>query len=309
MIVDVLQGKLLKTGKASLTVYQMQFSADDSGLMTYAVPQDVLKDGVTSGDMQVGLLDVADLSWRWQESLPGIRSGLYRIEGTTGELHAPGNAEHILPGIAFSPTADVLYVVNAEKDELTSVDFAAQTVETKAVQTKLSWIEQLLSLGATTAHAKVMDGHEKNLLVSPDGQTLYIAGARNEHSVEDGEFQFKHISLGLQVVRASDAVQTARFEVGSNDMSLSSDGKWLYIRRWNEITPVTEIFDTSSGKVTASIKDAYLRPTHRLDGRPVLVSDYTEGDTKTTLAVFSPNHPKPDAIWMIREYAWWLALP
>lgn len=309
MVVDVTQGKLLTQGKTGLTVHNMQFNADGSGLMVYAVTQDILQGNVTVGDPQVGLLDVADLHWRWKAALPSLRSGIYRKEGTTGELHVPGNAEQYIPGVVFAPTAGLLYIVNAEKDELTTIDFAAQTIRTIAIHTELSWLEQLLSLGTTTAYAKGIDSKEKHVLISPDGQTLYITAARGENSIEDGELQFKYIPLGLQIVRVADALQIAKFDTESNDMSLSADGKQLYLRTWNEAGPVTDVLDTLSGKFVASVKAAYLTPTHHLDGRPALISEYMGIDGKTTLAVFSPNNPKPDTAWVIDYYAWWLEFP
>ncbi len=313
LVVDVLQGKLLAQGKTGLSVYRMKFNADSTSLMVYAFPEDP-SDRTTTGDPVVGLLSVGDLSWQWRADLPGVRDGLYRKQGKTGELHAPGNAYLFAPGRIFAPNADLFYVANAEKDELVSVDFAARSVKTRAVHAELSWLEQLLALTAGRAQAKAMDGSEKSVIISPDGRFLYISAARNEFILkEGGASEFKRVLFGLQIVRAADAVETGKFETESTDMTISPDGKFLYLREWkselNAAFPVTNVFDTTQGKIIASLDNFYLTPTHRLDGQPALVSGYSTDSDQTQMAVFGADGMKPLYEWQTGDYASWLVLP
>jgi hypothetical protein len=314
IMVDTAQGKVVLEGKAGLPIHRIKFSADSTSLMVYGVPQDP-SNGVTDGDPAVGLLNASDFSWMWRSNLPGLRDGLYRKEGITGELHAPGNSFYFSPGHIFAPNADVLYIASAEKDELVTVDFAARSVQTRAIRPELSWFEQLLALTAGRARAKGMDGDEKSVIISPDGRFLYISGAHSEViTTKDDEPQFKRVSLGLQIVRTVDAVETGKFETESNDMSISPDGKLLYLRNWkskfNSAFPVTDIFDTSQGKIIASMDNFALIPTQRLDGQPVLVSGYsTDDNSGTQLAAFKTGSTHPLHEWRASDYASWFIFP
>lgn len=69
----------------------------------------------------------------------------------------------------------------------------------------ISWFERLLSLVAGPAHAKVADGTSKEVIISPDGRFLYVAGLENTPvQDENGEMQIISTPLGLQVIRIAD---------------------------------------------------------------------------------------------------------
>lgn len=313
LIVDVLQGKLLAQGKADLPVQRMKFTADSTSLMVYGTPRDKVH-GAADGNPVVGLLDAGDLSWQWRVELPEIRDGLYRKEGTTGDLYIPGNSFFVSPGVIFAPKDDVLYIVSAEENELTSVDFTARSLQTRAIHPEMSWLDQLLALTAGRAQAKGMNGNEKYVMISPDGRFLYISGAHSEViEKKENNPEFHRASLGLQIVRTADAVETGKFDTESTDMMISPDGKYLYLRNWinklNSASPFTDVFDTAQGKIIASVDNFYLTPTYRLDGQPALVSGYSTDSDAVRMASFGTGSMDPLHEWEIGGYATWLVLP
>ena len=235
-------------------VYSMKFKSDGSGLMIYGSKIDNrYKVNETSPDPPVTvLLDSADLSVRWKASLDGVHDGILPKDGSvdaTPDLTQPGSAIYLYPGLAFAPDRDILYVVHADEDKLTTVDFAAQKVATLDIKPQLSWIERLLSHGAIDAHAKVAEGTRKDAVISPDGQFLYIVGQRSELGETTGnETQVNNIPLGLQIVRTSDGSRLAHYDTDAQELSISADGQYLYLRSWG-VSPniaATQIFDTST---------------------------------------------------------------
>ena len=310
LVVDTLQGKILVQGKKDFAIRKMKFSAQGASLMLYGVPQD--SSGVTTGNPVAMLVGAGDLNTLWSAGLPRLRDGLYRKEGQTGDLHAPGQALQFIPGLAFAPRDDVFYIVDAEKDELVSVDFAARTIRAREVHAELSWFEQLLALTAGTARAKGADGNEKSAIISPDGRFLYVTSIHNESvKKKDGEWEFNQTPLGLQVIRTADAIETGKFETKANAPLVSADGNYVYLDIWGDGkgAPATQIFDTRQGKIIASMSGFLLTPTHRLNGAPVLVSGYTTNNGRTQLAVFEADSTDPIVKWPASDYAAWIIMP
>jgi hypothetical protein len=313
LVVDVQQGRILSRRETGLSLRKLKFSPDGAQLMVYGVPGEVSTE-VSSGDPVAGLLDVKDLSWLWRVSLPGVRDGVYRVEGKSGDLHTPGNAERFAPGLVFSPVKQALYVVNAEKEELINVDFEQRALTSLPIRPELSWLEQLLSLGASAAQAKGMAGNEKSIVIAPDGSFLYVLSIRNEMkaAVDGGSLEFIQIPQGLQIIRSSDAVETGRLETQASDMAISANGKSLYLHLWGsgeaDSRSGTDIFDTSE-KIIVDHQDDYLTPTRLVNGQPALVSQYLVGDHESRLAVFESESARLRQSWSTSSYASWLIFP
>jgi hypothetical protein len=190
---------------------------------------------------------------------------------------------------------------------LSIIDFEAQNVETLEIQTELSWFERLLSLTAGVAHAKVADGTSKQAVVSPDGQFLYVTGQRSE-SVQsnNGNWDMNQIPLGLEVIRISDGSRVERFDTDSSDLSLSTDGRLLYLRNWMDSEPWTEIFDISTGQVLTHKEWMYGTPALRMNGEPLLVSTYSTGEFSHHMSILSPDGSQLLSEWTSSGYVSWL---
>jgi len=308
----------VRQASLDLLAYNMKFTADGSGLMVYGSK---IENRYTVSEMSpdppvVVLLDSSDLSVRWNADLPGIRHGVVPKDeksDETADLHQPGQAIYLFPGLVFAPARDILYVVHPDEDKLTTVDFAAQEVDTVEIQPKLSWFERLLSLTAGVAHAKIAEGTSKRAVISPDGQFLYIVGQQND-LIQDkhGNWQVIENPLGLQIVRVDDGSRLTYIDTEASELSISPDGRYLYLRGWGEAQDGawTQVFDPSTNQFLDRMDGVWLVPTRRIDGAPVLASSvWLDSEHRHLNAVVDPKGLSALAEWSSSEYLAWLAMP
>jgi WD40 repeat protein len=291
-------------------ITRLRFTSDSKSLMLYGTVIDnrFTENEMSGGPPQVRLLDAADLTLLWSADLKAVRDGIFPTdEKVTPDLSQPGTAMYLSPGLVFEPEQNTLYVAHADSDQLSIVDFDAQKVETLEIQTELSWFERLLSLTADVAHAKVVDGTSKQVAVSPDGQLLYVVGMRSESvQSKNGNWEMKQIPLGLEIIRTSDGNRVERFETDASDLSLSTDGRFLYLRNWTDETPWTEVFDISTGQVLTHKEWIYATPALRMNGEPLLVSTYSTGEFSHHISIFQPDGSNRLAEWTSSNYVSWL---
>ena len=299
-------------------IYNMKFNAKGSGLMIYGSK---IENRYTVNEMSLDpplavLLASADLRVRWKTSLDGVHHGILpKDENTiaTTDITQPGQAIYLYPGLVFAPEDDVLYVVHADEDKLTVVDFAAQKATTLDIKPQLSWFERLLSLGVIHAHAKVAEGTRKEAVISPDGKFLYIVGQRSELGETTGnETQVNTFPLGLQIVRTSDRSRVAQYDTDAQELSISADGRYLYLRSWGVSPDVasTQIFDTSSNRIIARLNGMFLKPTRRIDGRPILGSSvWLENKRINHNFIVDPQNLSIMAEWDSAGFLTWLPTP
>jgi len=294
-------------------VHKLKFNTDGSGLIVYGTK---VENRYTVNEMSpespvAVLLDSADLGLRWEANLEGVRHGIVpkdENEGASVDMSQPGQAIYLYPGLAFAPEGDILYVVHPDEDKLTTVDFGAQNVSTAEIKPQLSWIERLLALTARVAHAKVAEGTSKYAVASPDGQFLYIVGQRND-LIQDknGNWQMISNPLGLQIVRAEDGSRLAQIDTEASELSISADGRYLYLRSWDETqnSPWTQMFDTSSSQSTARMDGMWLVPTRRANGAPILASSVWMNDKGEHRNVLVDSQSVL-AEWVSPDYLAWL---
>ena len=309
-IFDLEQGVVTAQKEEDFLITRLKFTADSASLMLYGMVIDNrFTENEMSGDPpQVRLLDARDLTPRWSVDLKAVRDGVYaKDEKVTPDLSQPGTAMYLSPAVVFAPDQNTVYVAHADSDQLTIVDFDAQKVETLEIQAELSWFERLLSLTAGVAHAKVADGTSKQAAVSPDGQLLYVVGMRNESvQSKNGNWDMNQIPLGLEIIRTSDGSRVERFETEAADLSLSTDGTFLYLRNWTDNAPWTEIFDISTGQVITHKAWIYATPALRVNGEPLLVSTYSTGEFSHHMSIFQPDGSQLLSEWTSSGYIAWL---
>jgi len=300
-------------------VNQMKFTSDGSKLMIYGYrtenPSTVNQQN--PDPPFVSLIDASDLSISWSADLEGIRHGIVPKDETSEEavdFTQPGNAIYLFPGLTFAPERDALYVVHADEEVLTTVDFDAQEIASVEIQPKLSWMERLLSLTAGVAHAKVAEGTTKHVTISPDGETLYIVGLSSELGEEkDNTWEIIENPLGLQVVRAEDGRRLARYDTEASDISISYDGHILFLQGWSQeyASGWTQIYDTTTNQpVTRIENNTWLVPTRRLNGEPILASSvYINGESEHQYTTVDPDDLSVLAEWSSADYLVWLKAP
>jgi hypothetical protein len=295
-------------------IARFQFTSDGSALMTYGTRtiNRFMSNEQTSGPPRAVLLDAQDLGVRWSVELAGVRDGVFPTDENAAEtvnLHAdPGAAIYFYPGLVFAPDRDKLHVVHADEEKLTTVDFGTRSVSTVDIQPRLSWFERYLMLAADMAHAKMANGSSRSAVISSDGATIYTIGSRHQASrLSNGDWEFTHIPLGLQVIDASDGSELYKLETDSSQLTISPDGDLVFIQSWDGL-PGTDVFDAQAGEITMRLKKAILRSTHRMDGTPVLVSAVTGPGERTDMAAYAVDGELLGE-WQVEGYGDWLIAP
>lgn len=306
---DLEQGVITAQTEEDFYITRMKFTADGKSLMLYGMTlQNRFTVNESAGAPQVRLLDAADLNPRWSAELEDVRDGVYPTdEAVAIDYNQPGTAMYLSPALAFAPNQDVLYVVHADSDHLTTVDFSTKKIATVEIQDQLSWFERLLSLTASVAHAKVANGTSKLAAVSPNGQFMYVVGMRNE-SLQDknGNWQMNQTPLGLEIIQTSDGSRVEHVETEASDLSLSTDGRFLYLRNWMENAPWSEIFDISTNQVITHKAWIYAVPALRMNGEPLLVSTYSTSEFSHHMSIFQPDGLEMLTEWTGSNYFAWL---
>jgi hypothetical protein len=314
-MVDVEQGMITARSQTDSFISRLKFTSNGGALMLYSPSPAMSPDGVGAAPPQVSLLNATDLSPRWSTELGSVRDGIYPTDETVTArtIYEPGNGFYLSPGLVFAPKQDLLYIVHADADQLTTVDFSTRKVRTVEIQAQLSWFERLLSLTAGTAHAKIADGTSKQAFLSPDGQSLYVIGVDNASSQDSsGNWEFASTSLGLEVIQASNGMRVERVETDATDLSLSPDGRFLYLRNWGNAqdnVPWTEVFDIKSGRPVTRKTGIVGTPALLMNGEYLLVSTYSTSETSHQMRILTPDGTSLLAEWTAPQFVSWMTTP
>ena len=313
-MVDIEEGTITAQSPTASFVSRLKFTENGEALMLYRPTIDPAN-GLTAGPPQVLLLDAADLKPLWSAELDEVRDGIFPKDEsvTPANFYEPGQAFYISPGLVFAPARDALYVIHADSEQLTTVDFGSQTVKTVEVQSKLTWFERLLSLTSGVAHAKIGDGITRQAVISPDGQFLYVVGVNSSTSQDqNANWQMEQTPLGLEILQTSDGNRVKRLETDTTEISISPDGRFLYLRNWGnnqENIPWTEIFETARGQIVTRKTGISATPALLINGKFLLVSTYSSAEASHHLSILEPDGSSVLAEWTAPEYLWWLTTP
>lgn len=311
-LVDIEKGVITaQRGTDSAMVSRLKFTKNGTGLMIYGprVKDRFTENEMSAGPPQITLLDALDLNILWTVEAGEIRDGIFpRDENTTPEnIHEPGQAYYLSPGLVFAPDRDALYIVHADSEKLTTVDFERQSVETVDIQTKLTWFEKLLALTSDVAHAKIGDGITRQAAISLDGQLLYVTGMNSVTQPDkQGNWQMEQTPSGLQIIQTRDGSRVEYFESDATELSLSPDGHFLYLRSWGESDPWTEIFDTASRQFGPRKEWTFAVPALRLNGEYLLTSVVSTGEYTHHMSVLEPEELNVLTTWTDSTSVWWL---
>jgi DNA-binding beta-propeller fold protein YncE len=311
-VVDVEKGVITAQREIdSGFVSRLKFTKNGEALMLYT-PSLNPEDRTTAGAPQVLLLNAADLTTRWSAELDGVHDGIFPKDDTvtSATIYEPGQAFYISPGLVFAPDREALYIVHADSNRLTTVDFESREIKTVEVQPKLTWFERLLSATAGIAHAKIGDGITREAAISPDGQFLYVVGVNNAtFKDEQGNWQMEQTPLGLDILQTSDGSRLNHIETDTTEFSLSPDGRFLYLRNWGNgegHKPWTEIYDTTSGGIIARKTGISGMPALLMNGEYILASMYSTSETSHHMSVLEPDGSNVLAEWIDSRDLWWI---
>jgi hypothetical protein len=304
-IIDPQSGEVTASQKADFSIRKLQFTEDGKLIMAYgphiAASGVAANAGVSIGPPKAGLYSASNLAPLWSTELDGIRDGTFpKKPGTliTDDIYLPGSAWHSEPGIAFSPKGDLLYLVHADEDKLTTLDFTSRRIRTVDIEAKTSWLDHLMALTAGIAYAKGMDGTVKQAFISPDGKFLFVGGIMEKVTMptNSSSLEITDTLNGLQVIAVEDGRLVDKIDEEITPTGLSSDGRYLFLtnskNNGGNTGLKTDIYDIASMNILEQIDNVSLTPSRRIDGESVLVSTEfsgTNGDNVCNLATVDPN--------------------
>jgi len=301
VVVDRSNMAVTATAHVPDLVRGLSFTNDDSGLMVYASNED-LNSGLSQGAPQALLLDASDLSVKWQAGLRGVHDGFSPGDSFQGDPYSPGTGTRYLPGVAFSPANDLLYIAHADEDRLTRVDFASRKVSVRTIRPALSLLERWMSLGVVVAQAKEQSGTEKHAAMSQDGKWLYITGMDNQLSQNiDGYWNLKQTTLDFQVVEAVTGAEVLTMETGTDQVAVMPDGLVL-LRSWNGRVPWSRVYDPETRQTVQNYDGMFQSCVPLTNGSYVLGPSIEYGNSMHDMRVFEPASGKVLGAWKVDNF-------
>jgi DNA-binding beta-propeller fold protein YncE len=298
-LIDLATQTVIAQASLGFIPQHLQYTPDSTSLMVYGVKSGAW--GQTPFPPRAALVNAADLTIEWETTLTHIRDGNFPIEGSTD----PHNRIWLKPAIVFAPDGSALFIVHADEDKLTIVDFDEHATRTVDIQPPQSLLERLIALTADAAQAKTWNWTTKEAVISPDGKRLYVTGevsAASENA--KGQSEVTQTSLGLQVIEAFTGAELARHETEATQIAISPDGARLYLQGWRQTGPYempwTEIWDTATFSRLAQLDELWARPSRTLNGQTVLVSSHVQPNGQISLALIDL-----ETLHVVHSWATW----
>ena len=266
------------------------YIGDGKTILVYGASYDFDKETTTSR-AKIRLYNASDLKLIWETELSGVLEGYFNT-GDSKQFN-PDQMAQWQPALALSFDREKLYVVHADADQLTTVDLAAQRWSTAEIQPRLSWLERLLRLTSSVAHAKVLNGTFKWAALSTDSARLYVTGFTGQPKKDQqGGWQSEMLPFGFQVIDTADGSEIARMNNGASEISLSADGTTIFLRSNTSDKPWTDVLDAATLKTIKHVDRQLLYPVQTLSGENWIVGS-PEGQWVHLMNVFEEKGFSP----------------
>ncbi len=272
MLFDTQTGQLL--GREPLTIRPrlMEFIADGAQLVICGAPLAEIPWISQPDSPSVLLLDASSLQIQWSQFLPDILEGSWCLENCEGHSEVTHGA-YWRPAVEFSPGLQELYIVHADADRLTTVDFQDRSVRSQVIGPSPSWIERLLAMATFVAEAKgSSEGSFKSAVLSPDGTRLYMIGWASERTQNPaGDWQASEtVLLGLHVIDVSTGHELPTLESKADWIRTTPDDRYMLLSTgW---PGSTEVFASDSLEPLGHVEGWEVQPSRRLNGEPILMA-------------------------------------
>ena len=266
------------------------FTPDGASLMVYGTRYEGAE-GLNPQPL-AALVDAADLHTTWSDELTGVMDGEYAAEGLSSQdRHLMSNGWSA--AVVLAPETQHLYVVHADADMLTTVDFAQRSRRTVAIMPRLTWLERLLALGSFTAYAKELNGAFKAAVLSADGERLYVVG-RKISTTQDarGNLTTDETMLGLKVIDVATGGELAAVDTPATGITWAGDGRHLFIGGWTN-AGWTDVVDAETFEAEAHLPMIDLLTSCAFDGAPLTAASYSNSGAVSRIQVLS------DASWEV----------
>jgi hypothetical protein len=277
LLVDLAAQPSFTRVDARIFVTKLGFSQDGQNLMLY---------GTGKGDgngfntpAEVALYSLSKKEISWQSTLPTVKTGQFH----TDAQQSPELDAWFQPAVALSPHSDKLYIVHADEDKLTTIDFASHKVSTVDIHPPQSLLDRWMALFAGVAQAKEANGSIRNGVISPDGEKMYVVGTRMENVLQqNGDRQVIQTPLGLSVIDVTLGIEIDYLMTEASDLQLDPRGVQLYLSTWSEFqgNPITQtnVYDTQQRKVIFNNVQWNIYPYQLPVGKIVLLASQSQSN-------------------------------
>lgn len=288
----------------------LAFSQDGTAINLYG--NDAEKVGMPYDPQTlIARYDAETLQEQWQSTLPEVLDGQYLTtdekEKVTPSYWDPHVGTWWQPARVFSHSGDTLYLVHANEDRMTTVDFANQEIATTEIAPAMSWLERLLMLTARPAYAKILNGTQLEGTLSLDGRQLYITGMERDYTNDTYNEEY----LPLRIISTESGQLLATGAKGTiaqpTDVELRL---YLNVYDYDPQHPTssewTVIANPGTGESIQEIEDWRIFPARRLDGAAIVVGSKSNG--RSVMAIFDPDDftPTPLGIDFDRRWGSWV---
>jgi len=244
--------------------------------------------------MQAVTVDAETLEITWQRPLVTVRDGQYLTEEEEEKSNPNYWDPHIgrwwQPGRVFSRNGDLLYLVHADEERMTTVDFANRRVTARAVEERMGWIEHLLVWSAKPAYAKILNGIQLEAALNYDGSEILVTGRERAYTWDVYSEEY----LPLRIIEAA----TGRLLTTGPEGTITPSGEvelriFLHAYDVHASNPTTTertiIADPATAAVLEEIDRWTILPARRLDGAAITIGHrYAANVMGRELAVLDP---------------------
>jgi len=305
MLFDTGTGQLIAQQPLAFRPSLMKYTQEGTALTIYGQPLSAVP-GISKPDApRVLLVDADTLDILWDQPLAGIISGSWCLDNCDAP-HGEQMFAHWWPAVTPSHDGHKLYIVHADEEKLTSVDFDARTVHSVEIREARSWFEELLALTAGVAEAKGGEnGAFKEAVLSQDGARLYVIG-RTVNSTRDarGDWQVEEAYLGLQVIDVESGRRVTGLDGEAKAIGTTPDGAYLLLNDWDGRVWWTEVLAAESLQRVARLEGWAVVPARRIDGRPILLASNPYRESQ--LATLDPRSFDIVHTWSASGHAEWV---
>ena len=278
------------------------YSKDGQFILLYGVQYDYAQ-GTSTSPAKIELYNSSDLSLAWKMDLGDVQEGVFKI----GEGNDPDQFTNWQPALALSPDHQKLYIVHADADRLTTVDFGIRKINTAEIRPGQSWIERFISMTASVAYAKGLNGTIKQAVLSQDGVYLYVTGfTGHPYKDQSGNWQFDVLPFGLQKINVASGMEVAHIESDANEISLSASGKAIFLKGWTNNLIWTDVLSTESLEKISHVEGQHLFPTWTISGGSVLLAS---SEVNWTQRFNILDTEKMSQIAVLEGQGYWMSVP
>jgi hypothetical protein len=306
MLFDTSTGNVI--AQQAISFYPSALGYTDNGMtiVIYGQPPGS-NPGVSKPDSpRVLLLNAATLEVKCEQKLPMIVSGYWCIEKCDAS-HGEQIFANWTPAVVLS--SNRLYIVHANEQQLTTVDFTDRAVHTIGIQETKSLFDKLLALTAGTAKAKGSSNEVfKAGELSPDGTRLYVVGQTiNSALTTEGELQEMKLSLGVEVIQVDTGQRLMYADGEAMWIKITPDGKHLLLGSWGQ--GGINVLDAASLESVAELAQWDSMTVFGVNGQPMILASQSN-HSLTRLAILDPKTFNASRSWALKtSYAIWVSTP